>query len=490
LRQSFDARWGGFGGAPKFPQQMAIELILRRGTGEDRAMAVRTLDAMWEGGMYDHLGGGFSRYSVDHQWLVPHFEKMLYDNAQLAQCYLLAHQATGDALYADIARGTLDYLLRDLRDGAGGFHSSEDADSEGEEGKFYVFTPAEIAHVLGSGDGAFFCDTFGVTAAGNFEKGESVLHRFSRPLHRSGWDGHGEKLEALRRKLFNYRNRRVRPGRDDKVLTAWNGLAISAFSQAAGVLAEPRYLEAAQSCAGFLRRELWRDHGLLRVWRGGRAHVPGFLDDYAALANGLVDLFEADFDPAWLHWAGEVADAMRVRFEDRAAGGFFTTQAGQTDIVLRQKPGFDNAIPSGNTLAAKALLRLGIHLQRADFTAAAERTLAAFAPWMRQAPRAFLAMANVLDLALSEGLEIVIAGDPAEPGGRALVQEARRHFLPNRTFSAGLAPDLPLHDGRRPLAGKAVAYVCRNRACAAPVDSPEALTALLSGQVEGLKFPP
>ena len=480
LRSSFDARWGGFGGAPKFPQQMAVELILRRGSAADRAMALRTLDAMWEGGMYDHLGGGFSRYSVDHQWRVPHFEKMLYDNAQLAQCYLMAYQATGDSLYADIARGTLDYLLRDLRDEAGGFHSSEDADSEGVEGKFYVFNPYEIAGVLGAEDCAFFCEAFGISPEGNFEQGESVLQRFSRPLHRSGWGGRQEKLDQLRRKLLHYRNRRVRPGKDDKVLAGWNGLALSAFSNAARVLGEGKYLDAATACAEFLRDSFWKDDGLLRVWRKGRAQTAAFLDDYAALANGLVDLYEAGFDPRWLRWAEQLAEGMRQRFEDTEEGGFFTTQPRQRDVLVRQKPGIDNAVPSGNTLAAKALLRLGIHLEREDFIRSAERVLTVFADGMARAPRAFLALTNVLDLALAERLEIVLAGDPAEPVARALIDAVNRLFLPNSVISAGLDPGLPLHGGRIPTDGQPAAYVCRNRACAAPVGTPEALTALLS----------
>ena len=480
LRSSFDVRWGGFGGAPKFPQQMAVELILRRGSLADRAMALRTLDGMWEGGMYDHLGGGFSRYSVDHQWLVPHFEKMLYDNAQLAQCYLMAYQATGDALYADIARDTLDYLLRDLRDEAGGFHSSEDADSDGVEGKFYVFNPGEIADALGAEDGTFFCEAFGVTEEGSFENGESVLQRFSRPLHRSSWGGRRDKLDQLRQKLLMYRNRRVRPGKDDKVLAGWNGLALSAFSTAARVLGEQKYLDAATTCAEFLRAEFWTETGLLRVWRKGRAHTSAFLDDYATLANGLVDLYEGGFDPRWMHWAEELADEMRRRFEDPEGGGFFTTQPGQRDVLVRHKPGFDNAIPSGNTFAAKVLLRLGIHLEREEFTRSAERILAVYAGWMDRAPRAYLAMANVLDLAMAERLEIVIAGDPAEPASRALIIAARRPFLPNCVISAGMDPGLPLHAGRNPIEGEPAAYVCMNRACSAPVRKPEALTALLS----------
>ncbi len=477
LRRSFDARWGGFGGAPKFPQHMAVELILRRGTAADQAMALRTLDAMGEGGMYDHLGGGFARYSVDDRWLVPHFEKMLYDNALLARGYLLAFQATGDARHAAIARGTLDYLLRDLRDGAGGFHSSEDADSEGVEGKFYVFTPAEIESVLGAADGGRFCAAYGVTAEGNFEHGTSVLHRFSAPTT----DEAGEAgLEPLRRRLLAFRDRRVRPGKDDKVLAGWNGLALSAFALAHRVLGDRAYLDAAEACAGFLRRELWRDGMLLRVWRRGQAQIPAFLEDHAALANGLVDLYEAGFDPAWLRWAEAIIDAMRAGFEDRRDGGFFATREGQADIVVRPKPGFDNAIPSGNTLAAQALLRLGAHLGREDLVRSAEATLACFAPWMARAPRAFLAMGSVLDLALGDPLEIVVAGALEDPATQRLLAVARQAFLPNAVVSAGLEHGLPLHRDRGPVEGKPAAYVCRNRACAAPVASPEALTALLS----------
>ncbi len=477
LRRSFDPRWGGFGGAPKFPQHMAIELILRRGTVADRAMAVRTLDAMWEGGMYDHLGGGFARYSVDTQWLVPHFEKMLYDNALLARCYLLAFQATGEARYAAIARGTLDYLLRDLRDASGGFHSSEDADSEGAEGKFYVFTPAEIEEVLGAEDGARLCAAYGVTAKGNFEQGASVLHRFSAPRP----DEAGEaRLEPLRHRLLAHRDRRIRPGKDDKVLAGWNGLALSALALAFQVLGDRAYLDAAEACAGFLCRELWRDGLLLRVWRRGQAQTPAFLEDHAALANGLVDLFEADFDPAWLRWAEAIVDTMRARFEDRQDGGFFTTREGQADIVVRQKPGFDNAVPSGNTLAAQALLRLGAHLEREDLVRSAEATLACFAPWMARAPRAFLALGCVLDLAQSDPLEIVVAGPLEDPATQRLLAAARQGFRPNALVSAGAGQGLPLHRERGLVDGKAAAYVCRNRACAAPVGSPEALAALLS----------
>ncbi|WP_257312295.1 thioredoxin domain-containing protein [Geothrix fuzhouensis] len=476
LRQGFDARWGGFGPAPKFPQAMAVELILARGTVEDRAMALRTLDAMREGGMYDHLGGGFARYSVDGQWLVPHFEKMLYDNAQLAACYLAAFQATGEVRYGQVARETLDYLLRDLRGPQGGFHSSEDADSEGEEGKFYLFTPAEVREALGEADGARFCAAFGITEPGNFEHGHSVVHRFSCPAG----VGLAEKEDrALRDKLRLWRDRRVRPGKDDKVLTAWNGLTLSALARGFQVLGDPRYLEAARECATFLRRELWPEGHLLRVWRQGQAHTRGFLEDHAAVVEGLVDLYEAGFDPAWLRWAETLAESLLARFQDPAEGGFFSTEADQKDLIFRQKPGFDNALPSGNTLAARALLRLSRHLQREDFRQAAEGALRCFTPWLQRAPRAFLGMLSALDLALREPVEVAISGDPEHPKMRDLLAEVHRRHLPGRVLSVSEDQFLPLHEDRVASGEGPLVFVCRGRTCARPVSTPEDLAALL-----------
>ncbi len=475
LRSSFDARWGGFGGAPKFPQHMAIDLILRRGTEADQRMALRTLDAMWEGGVFDHLGGGFARYSVDARWLVPHFEKMLYDNAQLISCYLSAFQKTRDEKYAAIARESLDYLLRDMGDEAGGIHSSEDADSEGEEGKFYAFTPAEVEAVLGA-EAPLFCEAYGVTPGGNFEHGTSVLHVFDRPSEFPS--DQLIRLDALRNKLREARGRRVRPAKDDKVLAAWNGLALSALARGYQVLEDPRYLQAAKACATFIERELWQNGTLLRVYRQGRAHTSGFLEDYAAVANGLVDLFEADFAVHWLRLSERLADRLREQFEDPAEGGFFSTMAGQKDLLFRQKPGFDNAMPSGNTLAALALLRLSRHLDRADLRASAEHTLACFAPWMKKAPRAFLGLISVLDSALRAPREIVLTGAQAEI--EALLREARHGFYPQCTVTwTGADPALPLHAGKAALPGQPRAFVCTNNTCAAPVEDPTELRRLL-----------
>ncbi len=478
LRRGFDPQWGGFGPAPKFPQQMAVDLLLVRGAKEDRALAFRTLDAMWEGGLYDHLGGGFSRYSVDSQWLVPHFEKMLYDNVQLASCYLTAFQATGEPKYAQVARETLDYLLRDLRDPSGGFHSSEDADSEGEEGKFYAFTPAEVREALGPVDGERFCAAFGITDTGNFEHGTSVIHRFSCPREASLSEGEDQ---ILRERLRLWRDRRVRPGKDDKVLAAWNGLALSALARGHQILEDPKYLLAAQSCAAFLRRELWLEERLLRVWRQGRAHTPGFLEDHAAVVEGLVDLYETDFDPSWLRWAETLGEVLLARFFDPMDGGFFSTEADQPDLLFRQKPGFDNAIPSGNTLAARALLRLSRHLHREDFRSAAEKTLRCFGPWMIRAPRAFLGLLGVLDLVLSEPLEVALSGKRTDSVVQAMLREVHRRFLPGRVLSVSNDQLLPLHEGRGPGAGRPLAFVCRGRTCAAPVGTSQELADLLRG---------
>jgi uncharacterized protein YyaL (SSP411 family) len=478
LRQAFDPRWGGFSPAPKFPQQMACELLLRRGSLEDRRMVLRTLDAMAEGGMYDHVGGGFARYSVDVKWLVPHFEKMLYDNAQLASCYLLAFQATQEPKYARVAAETLDYLLERMLDPDGGIHSSEDADSEGEEGRFYAFTPADIMEALGKADGARFCEAFGVTPEGNFEHGHSVVHRFSRP---AGAALAAAEERALLDRVKGWRDRRVRPSKDDKVLAGWNGLALSAFARGYQVLESPRYLDAARGIADFLRRDLWRAGTLLRVFRRGEAHTAGFLEDYAAAANGLVDLFEADFDPSRLAFAEELVEAMRAKFEDREEGGFFSTEAGQADLLFRQKPGFDNALPSGNTLAALALLRLSRHLDREDLRASADGILRCFAPWMKRSPRAFLGMLGAADLALAEELDIAIAGEAMGADARGLLRTVHARFLPNRVLSCSADSALPLHQGRGKVEGRAAAYVCRNRACDLPQTSQDALAARLSG---------
>lgn len=480
LRRTYDPEWGGFGPPPKFPPFLSVELLLRRGGRGDRAMALRTLDAMAEGGIFDHLGGGFARYSVDARWLVPHFEKMLCDNAELACTYLSAHQATGEARYAKVARETLDYLRRDLQEAGGGFHASEDADSEGEEGRFYTFDAPEVLSILGEQDGRLFCDAFGVTGD---EK--SVLHRFDAPedlprrhgLAPEALEGH---LDALRDRMREARGQRVRPHRDDKILASWNGLALSAMARGFQILKDERYRESACACAAFLRRELFRDGVLSRTWRRGEAHTPGFLEDYAAVALGLVDLYEATFEPHWLTWAEQLVDALKERFEDGVDGGFHATEAGREDLLFRWKPVFDQSLPSANALAVKALLRVGHHLQRDDLCACAERALACLAPILEKRPRSCLGLLEGLDLVLRGPVEVVLAGSSEDPRMEALLGRVRSRYVPG--LSLALASEGTPHAGKAPLDGLPTAYVCIGRACLAPVTAPEALERLLARQ--------
>jgi uncharacterized protein len=396
LRQSFDPRHGGFGAAPKFPQPLALRWLLRRWreTGDDELlrMATATLDQMAAGGLFDQLGGGFHRYSVDAAWLVPHFEKMLYDNAMLAGCYLEAWQATGRESYATVVRQTLDYLLRDLSDPAGGFYSSEDADSEGEEGKFYLWTPGEVAAVLGDEAGALFCRVYDVTEAGIFE-GRNILnlaHPLAIEAKMLGRDASelAAEMDAARRKLLAAREGRVRPGRDDKVLVAWNSLAIEALARAGATLKEPRYTTAANAAADFLLASLYGDGRLLHYWRAGQAKYDAYLDDYAGLGNALLALYETG--GAWdrLDQAVALADRLLASFADQEHGGFFYTADDHERLIVRRKDAIDNPLPSGNGLAATLLTRLATISGRADYAAAASTTLRACLPWMRLAPAA------------------------------------------------------------------------------------------------------
>jgi uncharacterized protein len=393
LRQAFDPQFGGFGPAPKYPQPLALRWLLGRWrrTHDDALLQLvtTTLDRMQGGGLFDHLGGGFHRYSVDQRWLVPHFEKMLYDNGLLAGCYLEAWEATGHERYAAIVRQTLDYLLRDMADPLGGFYSSEDADSEGEEGKFYLWTPAEIETVLGPEAANVFCRVYDVTEAGNFE-GRNILN-LSRPLELEAKmlgrapTALAAELAADRQKLLAARNQRVHPGRDDKVLVGWNSFAIDALARAGRLLGEPRYTAAADRAADFLGTHLRHDGRLLHNWRAGRAGHQAYLDDYAGLANALVTLHETTGAAARLDQAAGLADDILTRFADPQQGGFFYTAADDEPLIVRNKDMIDSPIPSGNGLAAMLLLRLAAH-GRSEYRAAAEATFQACAAWMQQAP--------------------------------------------------------------------------------------------------------
>src|SRR5919204_4774316 len=378
LAAQHDPEFGGFGTAPKFPQPMALEFLLRywKRTGDEAArdIVVHTLDRMARGGIYDHLGGGFARYSTDAEWLVPHFEKMLYDNAPLARAYLNAYQATGNAFFKDVVEQVIGYVLRDMTDPSGGFYSTEDADSEGEEGKFYVWTPAEVRDLLGEEDARLFSAFYDVATPGNFEGRASILHMDYTPLELAPKLGvtEAELLAALergRQVLFEARSRRARPARDEKVLAAWNGLMLRALAEAGSVLNQPDFLSAAIRNAEFLLATMRRaDGALYRTWKPGHAaRLNGYLEDHANVADGLVAVYEATFDPRWLAAATALADIILERFTDPDSGGFFDTSNDHETLIARPKDIFDNATPSGNAVAADVLLRLAALTDRDDF---------------------------------------------------------------------------------------------------------------------------
>ncbi len=407
LRHSFDAQWGGFGPAPKFPQPLALRWLLRswRRSGDEQllTMVTTTLDRMAAGGIFDHVGGGFHRYSVDDRWLVPHFEKMLYDNALLAVGYLEAWQATGREAYAAVVRRTLDYLLRDMTDPQGGFYSGEDADSEGEEGKFYLWTPEEIQSVLRPEAARLVSRVYDVSDGGNFE-GRNILN-LRRPLEVDAKMLSCEptlleaRLDEARQQLLAARAKRIRPGRDEKVLVGWNSLAIDALAQAGAALGEPRYTAAADSAADFLWNHLRRSDGrLLHYWRNGQAKCDAYLDDYAALGNALLTLHETGGSQARLDQAVALADTIVDQFADKEHGGFFYTAADHEPLIVRQQDFFDNPTPSGNGLAIMHLLRLHAVLGRDDYRTAADNALRASAPWMRQVPTAVFQLLLVVNV--------------------------------------------------------------------------------------------
>jgi hypothetical protein len=492
LLKSFDGQWGGFGTAPKFPPAIQLRVLLRqwRHQGNTALLEVvcTTLDRMAGGGIYDHLGGGFHRYSVDEQWLVPHFEKMLYDNALLAACYLEAWQATGRDDYRRIVEETLDYVLRDMTDPAGGFYSAEDADSEGEEGKFYVWTPAEIAALLDPPAAAAFCRFYDVTEAGNFE-GSNILHRgqslaeMARGLNYERCD-----LEALlsqsRRKLLAVRNGRVRPGRDDKILVNWNGLMIDALARAGAALGRGEYVEAAARAAQFILDRMCDPAGrLLHCWRRGEARVGAFVDDYAALADALVSLYEATFEERWLAAAMRLVEVILAEFADPAGSGFFFAVADEQALPARKKDALDAPLPSGTGLALMALLRLGKLCQRNDFIARVEKVLLAHLAILQRGPTAVGQMLLVLDMLLSDSPEIVILAGHDATANSAVLAHLRHKFLPNKVLAmrdpAAASPVLEsLFAGKQSIAPGPTVHLCQNQTCQAPVTGSTAVIAL------------
>ncbi len=476
----FDEGLGGLGGAPKFPQPMIWEFVLRfaRRSGNARArdMVRTTLTRMARGGIYDQLGGGFPRYSVDAQWLTPHFEKMLYDNAQLASLYLSAWLAFGDGEYRRVTEETLDYMLREMTDPAGGFYSAQDADSEGEEGKFFVWTADEIRAVLDH-DAEFALRYWGVDLGPNFE-GRSILWVPGEP------DPGG--IAAARRRLRQARAGRVHPARDDKVLAAWNGLAARAFAQAGRALGREDYVAAARRNAEFVLGAMREDGRLLRTWKGGRAKLKGYLEDHAMVAAALVDVYEATFERRWLDEARTLAEAMLSLFWDDAVDGFYDTGRDHERLIVRPRNLFDNAVPSGSAVAIETLLRLRVFTGEARYEARALAALRAMADLMARHPTGFGRFLCALDFHLGPAVEVALVAPPGDGLG-ALVSEVFGRYLPNRVVVGAIEGDdkaaagIPLLEGRRAVAGKPTAYVCRNYAC----DLPATDAATLGGQLDG-----
>ncbi len=507
LRRSFDARLGGFGQAPKFPRPAQFHFLHRyfAHSNNDEAveMSLFTLREMYKGGMYDQLGGGFHRYSVDAYWLVPHFEKMLYDQAQLVIAYLEAYQITRDAHYANIARETLDYVLRDMTDAGGGFYSAEDADSVIDsanpkhkgEGAFYIFSAREIEETVRKPESDWFAYRYGVEPNGNVHEdphgeftGRNILHQahsIEETAEHFGIDAATLRaaLASASAKLIALRNTRVRPHLDDKILTAWNGLMISAFAKAAQVLGEQRYREAAERATAFVRTQMTGANGdLLRRHRAGEAGIAGFLDDYVFFVQALLDLYEANFDTALLKEAARLTKRMIELFGDSVGGGFFSTTEGDSSVLLRLKDDYDGAEPSGNSVAVLNLLRLAAITNKEELHTAALSTLESFAGKLNTQSITVPILTAAHLYSKRKPQQIIFAGDPASAESAAMLAEVRKRFLPH-TVTLFATPELsewiPSVQAMSAQAGVTTAYVCENFACQLPVTTPEALAKLL-----------
>ncbi len=491
LLRTFDATHGGFGRAPKFPQPAVLEFLLHEHhfTGDPalRDAAFHTLRRMAAGGMRDHLGGGFHRYSVDARWLVPHFEKMLYDNALLASVYLRAHQLSGDPDFETVCRATLDDLLDDFRSPGGAFYSARDADSEGEEGTFHVWTRGQIEAVLGE-ESALFCRVYGVTDGGNFE-GKNILHlpqELAAAAPREGipLDELEQRMEAARASLFQARKEREPPFLDTKLLTGWNGLAIRAFAEAGAALGERRFLDAAEAAALHLLRGARPEGRLLHQVPESDARIPAFLEDLAALGLGVLALHEATLEPRWLNEAVAMAEEIELRFRDPESGRLFDTPHDGERLVIRPREIMDNAVPSGNSMAAELHLRLARLLDRPEWEAPARAHLEREAANLDRYPAGFGRALAVASRLLRPSLEVAITGERASPEVQALLDEVHRDWRPDAVVTGGAEEDypfpMPLLVGRTG-GGHARAWVCKGHVCRAPCEDPGALREALEG---------
>ncbi|MBT7164189.1 MAG: thioredoxin domain-containing protein [Victivallales bacterium] len=493
LKRQFDTDAGGFSRAPKFPPAGSLELLLREHarTGEAGLlkMVVKTLDEMGRGGIYDHLAGGFHRYTVDDQWLVPHFEKMLYDNALLTRVYLDGWAVTREPRFRQVAMETLDFILREMTDRAGGFHSTFDADSEGEEGKYYVWSQAEIERILPETEAKLFAQAYGVTPGGNFE-GHNILN-LPHPLadvakrHSLTVDQLEQRLAASRRLLLPVRAKRVPPHKDDKVLTAWNGLMISALARGYQVLGDERYKLAAERAAGFLLDTMHTPEGLLRVFRDGKKSTPGFLDDYAYLGDALLDLFEATGNWRWFTAAQKLATEMAAAFGDPEGNGFFYSRAGDDELIVRERCFLDEARPSPNGVAAHLLLRLARFREDEALERQAEQALAAAAAFGQRFPTALTHTWCTLDEFLAPPEELVMASETDSKELQDMLRAVGQAYRPNlavvlsRGDHAKSIARIPWLADREARDGKATAYLCVNRVCSLPITTAAKLRKLL-----------
>lgn len=486
--RTYDKTYGGFGGAPKFPPAMALEFLLRthaRTGNQDALEMVRhTCIQMANGGMYDQFGGGFHRYSTDAKWLVPHFEKMLYDNALLSRLYLHYFQVSEEPSARQAVEGILDYVLREMTHSAGGFYSTQDADSEGHEGKFFVWEIDEIRAALTERDATLLCSYYNITQSGNFE-GKNIPH-VTRGLeqvaeeHKISLSELQTALSESRRKLFDLREKRVKPGRDEKILTAWNGLMMASFAEAGVILKRPDYTAAARRNAEFVLSNLRKDGALLRTWKDGAAKFNAYLEDYSFLIEGLLTLFETTGEFHWLEEAHALAERMIGEFWDEENGGFYFTGKSHESLIVRSKDYFDNATPSGNSVAAIALLRLAILTGKDNYRNLAIAVLREISDGARRYPSGFGYALSAADFSLSTPKEIAIVGkDPndIEP----LLSEAWRRYLPNKVVAPGFGGEnLPLLENRPLQNERATAYVCVHYACQQPVNEPSELANQLS----------
>lgn len=486
--RTFDATNGGFGGAPKFPASMSLEFLLRyyKRTGDDGALEIvkKTCTKMANGGIFDHLGGGFHRYTVDAIWLTPHFEKMLYDNAQLIRVYLHLYQITKDESYKQTAIETLDYIKREMLDAKGGFYSTQDADSEGVEGKFFVWTPQEIAQVIGSEDARVFNFYYDVTMHGNFEEKNILNVRSSLEIVAQQMkieeNKLAEVLERSKQKLFEAREKRIKPFCDEKVLTAWNGLMLAAFAEASAILDNNDYFEIARNNAEFILSEMQKDGYLLRSWKDGVAKLNAYLEDYANFADGLIELFQVSGEAKYLEEAKRLADLMITEFWDEENGGFFFTANNHEELVVRSKDFYDNATPSGNAVAADILLKLAKLLEDEKYERFAVTVLRLASPQMKQFPQAFGRILSTLEFYLNPTKEVVILGE----WGNALEKALWSEYTPNKVIVlAENAKEneslIPLLKDRTMIDDKPTAYVCENFVCQRPVTEAEELKAQL-----------